>query len=83
MAASALQGFFWNIYEGSFPKPSGWQVHVSAWTKQPRRVSAMVSQEGEGNYCHEMSLAKQIKLLSIFKNNHLNFHEKLETEIGN
>lgn len=47
--------------KSNFPKPSGWQVHVSAWTTQPRRVSAMVSQEGVGNNWHKMSQAKQMK----------------------
>lgn len=56
-------------------------MHVSAWTTQPRRVSAMVSQEEVGKNCHKMSQAKQMKVLYILKKI-LNFHEKLETEIG-
>lgn len=41
----------------------------------------MVSQEEVGKNCHKMSQAKQMKVLYILKKI-LNFHEKLETEIG-
>lgn len=81
-ATSTLWGLFRNIYESShFSKPLGWRVPVSAWTRKPRRLSPVVSQEGEGdNFMRCVSQAKQMKPHCIIQERHLNFHEKLETK---